>query len=319
MVKNRIALLIWLFAAVLLHIFGNNYGTMVILIASAAVPALFVIFAGIAARGIRTNFEGHSLFPGYINCRVLCENLFTGEKCEEELTISTKDCIENKFSVSSHNCGMLSTSITRLGVVDIFGLYAWKINHTTHGNILVMPELFDMQPEIDPNKKPANDSEEYSMQRPGNDPSETFAIREYVPGDLLKSIHWKLSHKTDRLLVRELGLPINNKILLLIETAVPTEPDHISRAAGNLFSISCELVAQGIPHGIGWLDTTTEIYVNREIASHDDINATFAELLANTVKECAVTAMEAYEATSAEYAYSVVIVIDDAKVDLLEI
>jgi len=214
---------------------------------------------------------------------------------------------------------MLSTSITLLAVTDILGLYAWKVNHTAHNNELVMPKFLDIQLEVNPNKTPADDSEEYSMQHPGNDPSETFAIREYVPGDLLKSIHWKLSHKTDRLLVRELGLPIENKILLLLETAVSAEPDSISRAANNLYSVSRELIEREIPHAIGWLDTKTEIYVNREVANHDDINATLADLLANTVKECAVTAMEAYDAASTEYVYSVVVVIDDAEIGLLEI
>jgi len=319
MAKNRIALAIWLFAVVFLHIFGNNYGTMVILIASAAIPVLFVIFAGIAARRTKAGLAGSGFLPGYMNYHVLCENLFTGEKCEERLKISTDDSIETKFSVSSHNCGMLSTSITLLAVTDIFGLYAWKVNHTAHNNELVMPKLLDIQLEVNPNKTPADDSEEYSMQRPGNDPSETFAIREYVPGDLLKSIHWKLSHKTDRLLVRELGLPIENKILLLLETTVSAEPDSISRAASNLYSVSRELIEREMPHAIGWLDTKTEIYVNREVVSHDDINAAFAELLANTVKECAVTTMEAYDAASTEYVYSVVVVIDNAEIGLLEI
>lgn len=50
------------------------------------------------------------------------------------------------------------------------------------------------------------DSDEYSMRHPGDDPSETFALREYVPGDRVRSIHWKLTEKTGEVIVRQLGL-----------------------------------------------------------------------------------------------------------------
>lgn len=39
--------------------------------------------------------------------------------------------------------------------------------------------------------------------RKGTDASEMFDIRSYVPGDDIRSIHWKLSGKTDELIVRQ--------------------------------------------------------------------------------------------------------------------
>ncbi len=62
------------------------------------------------------------------------------------------------------------------------------------------------------------DSDEFSMVKAGFDPSETFAIREYRPGDRIRQVHWKLSEKFDELMVRDYGLPIQNTILLLLET-----------------------------------------------------------------------------------------------------
>ncbi len=65
------------------------------------------------------------------------------------------------------------------------------------------------------------DSDEYSMRKAGYDPSETFAIREYQPGDRIRQIHWKLTEKFDSLMVRDYGLPIQNTVLLLLETGSP--------------------------------------------------------------------------------------------------
>ncbi len=42
-------------------------------------------------------------------------------------------------------------------------------------------------------------------EKAGFDPSETFSIRDYKEGDRMKSIHWKLSYKLDRIMVRDPG------------------------------------------------------------------------------------------------------------------
>ena len=40
----------------------------------------------------------------------------------------------------------------------------------------------------------------------GYDPSELFDVREFQNGDRLQSVHWKLSARTDELMVKELSL-----------------------------------------------------------------------------------------------------------------
>ena len=56
------------------------------------------------------------------------------------------------------------------------------------------------------------------MTRPGDDPSEPFGLREYQADDRL-SIHWKLSEKTDALMVRQLGLPVDDTLLLVLDNS----------------------------------------------------------------------------------------------------
>lgn len=43
----------------------------------------------------------------------------------------------------------------------------------------------------------------YSGSRPGDDPGETYDIREYRSGDSIRQIHWKLSGKLDDIMIRE--------------------------------------------------------------------------------------------------------------------
>lgn len=92
------------------------------------------------------------------------------------------------------------------------------------------------------------------MLRPGSDPSETFSIREYRPGDPIRQIHWKLSTKTDHLMLREVGLPVNEETLFLLETSCREVPNSgaMDAAVTALLSTSQALTTESIPHQVCW-------------------------------------------------------------------
>ena len=55
----------------------------------------------------------------------------------------------------------------------------------------------------------------YSGARPGDDPGETFDIREYQEGDSIRQIHWKLTGKLDKMMIRQRSFPVDDTILIL--------------------------------------------------------------------------------------------------------
>jgi hypothetical protein len=122
--------------------------------------------------------------------------------------------------------------------------------------LTVSPTLFPVQVTLTQQATPDPEGEHWSATRPGSDPSETFAIREYLPGDPVRQIHWKLSQKLDTLMLRELGLPVAEETLLLLETSFPAAPegDAMDKALTALLSVSQALAADGIPHQVGWKD-----------------------------------------------------------------
>ena len=70
----------------------------------------------------------------------------------------------------------------------------------------------------------------------GSDPTETFQIREYVPGDSLRQIHWKLSAKAGRYMVRDAAKPVDHRLTIYVErrTAPPRLADGLMEAAVSL-------------------------------------------------------------------------------------
>lgn len=85
--------------------------------------------------------------------------------------------------------------------------------------------------------------EGFVQNRKGSDPSEMFDIREYAPGDDIRAIHWKLSSKTDELILREASDPSHYDVAVL--------PDFGKNQWGKVLNEeeSCGAVALGAALG----------------------------------------------------------------------
>ena len=234
MVKKIIALFLWFLAAALLHLFGNNAGTFAILLASITVPLLSITILLIYAARLKNNkvllsipstctkgeeIIGHFTFKHSrllnSHCTLIYKNRFTGEHDISRLTIHEG---QNPFTIKTTHCGALQICIEEITLFDPLGLFVRKIKTNATQNVIVSPKGYAMDiafqdSAFDP------ESNDYSATKPGYDASEIFAIREYIPGDPIRSIHWKLSEKQDKTMVREFGLPISNSTLLFLENA----------------------------------------------------------------------------------------------------
>ena len=70
---------------------------------------------------------------------------------------------------------------------------------------------------------------------PDDDGEQTFdRLREYVPGDSLRDVHWKSSAKRDDLLVKEFDERADDPILLVAARAKPGQADAMATAAATV-------------------------------------------------------------------------------------
>jgi len=61
------------------------------------------------------------------------------------------------------------------------------------------------------------DADVYDDFQSGNDKSEVFDVREFREGDRMQSIHWKLSAKSEELLVREDSQPLACPLVFFLD------------------------------------------------------------------------------------------------------
>ncbi|MFR2151386.1 MAG: DUF58 domain-containing protein, partial [Christensenellales bacterium] len=119
------------------------------------------------------------------------------------------------LSLGISHCGLLTVSVDRADVRDVFGLCSFAVRADCARDTWAPPSCFPAQVALEAFPAHAQEDSRFSAVRRGEDFSETQSIRPYVPGDPVRQIHWKLSAKTGQTLLREIGLPQTGGILLV--------------------------------------------------------------------------------------------------------
>lgn len=289
--KNRVAWSIILLAALGLYLFENNAGTRVLLLALLAAPlcsalCLYLPRRAVAAalslpetprrgedaEGVLT-LENAAALPLSVRAELRIGNLLTGETTCLPFsgTLRGKAARAFAFSLRAGHCGVLELTVERAALADPLGLFSRRLPAFARRRALVPPELSPVGVSLAETADALYDSQTYSAQKPGYDPSESFRIREYVPGDPIRQIHWKLSEKTDRLLARDFGLPVAERMLLLLDAAAPAAPEALDEMLDLLFSLSAALLRADGPHTVGWRNGPAGTYEDKEIHTEDDL------------------------------------------------
>lgn len=210
-----------------------------------------------------------------IRAKIVVSNRLTGEITSffADDFIPEKGGVKALLSLESPRCGKLSVDVPQLLLYDFFGLFRKKCPLDAHASMLILPNSFAVKIDLSAPEAHDIESDEYSPSRPGDDPSELFGVRDYREGDRLKSVHWKLSEKYDRLVVKEMSQPVAQSILLLLDNC-PTESislDAADLACEGLISVSQTLADLSIAHQIGWFDRAGGMMCLCPIASLDEL------------------------------------------------
>lgn len=153
--------------------------------------------------------------------------------------------------------GYLSLSTDRVFLWDALGLFRLSCAAPPVQEVLIAPKLAQVHLLNDQAQFGLYDSAVYSQHRPGQDVSELFALHEYVPGEELRRVHWKLSSKLDKLVVREFGLPVGQPVTVLLETQARegvSSGDALSTCFDAAASLAARLLRSEISFDLAWMD-----------------------------------------------------------------
>ena len=113
--------------------------------------------------------------------------------------------------------------------------------------------------------------------KPGGGFSEIHDLREYRPGDSLHEIHWKLSAKTDKLIVREAEEPDRGLIVLSFDFSGSRA--QLDSTLRQLLWLSGWLTEREVAHQIDWIEPDSLEPQTKSVKTPDDLRELLNTLL----------------------------------------
>jgi len=219
-----------------------------------------------------------TMFP-IANIEILLEYTSAVDKGKNIAKINTpimpKECHSMQLNVASLHLGAVNFKIKKCRVFDFLRLFKFKLRGQQYeqcmkdSTIYIFPQYSKLDNAVSDYSAYGMDSDEYSPDKKGDDPSQIFDIHEYVEGDKPNRIHWKLSAKQDQVMVKDYSLPMTYAIMIFINLNTNSAKCY-DAVIESALSVSMLLAERMIAHSISWYDNNTKEFKFYNIKSDQD-------------------------------------------------
>ncbi len=243
------------------------------------------------AKGEEAQVEIHFLNEGRlpissVTVEFTCRDAFDESTYTEIANgvIDAKGSSVVKIGMTAEYAGRLTFMVERIKVYDCFHFLCVKVPlEKEWKQMLVKPDIYQVAVEgtseaLSMDRR----GESHSTDKSGDDVSEVFGIREYRAGDTLHKVHWKLSAKTDELLVKEFSNPMKTALFIFVDFYADVKEkwshERFDGMATILASLSHSLLLQKEEHEIFWYDAKESMLHSMKVAGEGDIYEVVGEL-----------------------------------------
>ena len=162
--------------------------------------------------------------------------------------LKVRHCITGQVDskLDTAHCGTRELCAQQLRVFDYLGLFSRRIKIVPGCLLVVEPDPVELD------RLPGQGRSDIALSpKRGGGFSEEHELREYLPGDDLRQIHWKLSAKTGKTVVRQ---PMEQQMSACVLTVLLRgTPAELDRLLGSLLWLSNTLVLRGQKHRVAVL------------------------------------------------------------------
>lgn len=180
------------------------------------------------------------------------ENISTGERGQIRLKESADFGCSTiiRTSIRVDQCGKYKLGLQKTRLYDLMGIFCLPKRQQTTAELYVMPQLYDTSVAVtEPSRHFMGESDIYVDVPGGTNASEILQIRPFQDGDKIQSIHWKMTAKTDELMVRENCQPLGCPVVLFLNLSGGGNADAFFSLVS---AVSFALIAQKCPHYVTW-------------------------------------------------------------------
>lgn len=289
MLRNWLVYLLGLAGALVFHIYYFGWYSWFVLVLAVALPWFSLLVSLLAMLRTRLRMDAPALLTrneaAYVTLRAgngflpqpLCRfrltitAVMTGER--RSLRQSTQSQGSWYVPLDTSHAGAYLCQVEKARVYDYLGLFRLPVRAPAPVETVIRP--VPREPARLPNLR--HFLVRQLKPKPGGGFSEEHELRDYRPGDSMREIHWKLSVKTDRTIVREAQEPVRGLTLLTFD--LRGTPDRVDATLEELLWLSQWLLDHDTPHQILWIDPTDCETATAPIEAPADLEALLSRLL----------------------------------------
>lgn len=289
MLRNWLVYLLGLAGALVFHIYYFGWYSWFVLVLAVALPWFSLLVSLLAMLRTRLRMDAPALLTrneaAYVTLRAgngflpqpLCRfrltitAVMTGER--RSLRQSTQSQGSWYVPLDTSHAGAYLCQVEKARVYDYLGLFRLPVRVPAPVETVIRP--VPREPARLPNLR--HFLVRQLKPKPGGGFSEEHELRDYRPGDSMREIHWKLSVKTDRTIVREAQEPVRGLTLLTFD--LRGTPGRVDATLEELLWLSQWLLDHDTPHQILWIDPTDCETATAPIDAPADLEALLSRLL----------------------------------------
>lgn len=252
-----------------------------------------------------------TVFPvSCIRLYLTCQNTHSGVKHKKTIdaSIDYKTKTNIICYISSQYAGNMEITLEGCRIYDYMKLFSLRQKQNAVIKIAVMPSFYELENIGCTNKNTGSlENNHYSAFHKGDDPSEVFEIREYREGDRLQRIHWKLSRKQDKLMIKEFSEPVSCSVLIYVHQRIPSGEKALFFTDAILecaLSLSYSFLMKGWIHYLAWYDQEANACRRVCIAQETDLFEAIDGLLQACPCTDSLDELAAYQAQYPQEQYS---------------
>ena len=231
---------------------------------------------------------------------VQAKNLLTGEieKVMASASVPPHGDVEVPVILESAYCGRIACTVSAVRLYEPFRIFSRRVPVKAERRFTVMPTLHDAYLRDVYAASPLSDTTVFSPYVKGSDLSEVFALREYEEGDELKRIHWKLSEKIDRMIVRDASLPLDNALLLFWDKGIALGAQDVAGRADAMAEVVLALMERlshaDVAFEVASNDISAGSCPRAFVTDESDIYEAIGQLLSAPVAVAAESGIDGY-------------------------
>ena len=191
-------------------------------------------------------------------------------------------------------CGLYEAEIVTLKVYDLLHFFSFSREVNLHTQTMVFPKE-RLETSYHPSFYAEGFDEYETPMKTGNVSSNVTDLREYRPGDRLQKIHWKLSAKIDKLMVKENEAAASHQFYVLLELyKTPKHPEYIDQAVTYAYGVSKELLEHRENFFFGFYSGARREFLSYPIRSDGDLMQALREAYYEKPYDTADMALQMY-------------------------